>query len=361
MDKRVTLADIARATGYSKGAISLALKNDLRVAEATRERIQQAARELGYQKNALVANLMAQLRASRTPQYQSTLGFLNPTPHRNILNEVQTFKEWARGVQSRSEELGYGLNHFWLGEPGLSDRRMLKILQARGIRGVVVGPLLNEGVLPEEFGVLWRELACVALGKLPFSPLLHAARNDQYDTGLQAVLHAARLGYRKPALVVARKVDENVGLRFSSGYAAGCLRASLEPLAPFPFTEACFPKFRDWFRRERPDVLITAHAMVKDWLEADEVAVPADVGLLSLDCNEAMAGWAGMCQNNDLIGAAAVDLLVGQLHRNEVGSPAHPMSILIRSSFRNGDTVAAPPAEAPRAIPEAVPAVAAAR
>ena len=46
--------------------------------------------------------------------------------------------------------------------------------------------------------------------------------------------------------------------------------------------------------------------------------------------------WAGMDQHNDLTGEAAVDMLVGMLHNNEIGRPASPRATLISGSWSPG-------------------------
>jgi LacI family transcriptional regulator len=46
-----------------------------------------------------------------------------------------------------------------------------------------------------------------------------------------------------------------------------------------------------------------------------------------------------MNQNNDLVGAAAVDLVVGELHRNEAGIPTYPKCVMIESQWIEGTTL----------------------
>ncbi|MER8099111.1 LacI family DNA-binding transcriptional regulator [Kitasatospora sp. NPDC094016] len=55
--RSVTLFDVARAAGVSKSTASDALLGSGRVAEATRERVQAAARELGYRPNSAARSL----------------------------------------------------------------------------------------------------------------------------------------------------------------------------------------------------------------------------------------------------------------------------------------------------------------
>jgi LacI family transcriptional regulator len=64
------------------------------------------------------------------------------------------------------------------------------------------------------------------------------------------------------------------------------------------------------------------------------------VAFTLLDWHKQYGEIAGADQNNRLVGEAAVDILLGQLRRNERGLPAHPRTTLIKSSWRDGATVA---------------------
>ena len=57
--KKITLADIAKQTKLSKGAVSFALQNSPMVSEETRKRVQTVAIAMGYKKNELVSALMS--------------------------------------------------------------------------------------------------------------------------------------------------------------------------------------------------------------------------------------------------------------------------------------------------------------
>jgi hypothetical protein len=54
-------------------------------------------------------------------------------------------------------------------------------------------------------------------------------------------------------------------------------------------------------------------------------------------------GFAGIDQKSDLVGAAAVDLVVDQLHRNERGVPALQKLVLIEGVWVEGATAVGRP------------------
>ncbi len=94
-------------------------------------------------------------------------------------------------------------------------------------------------------------------------------------------------------------------------------------------------------KEHRPDVILTLHPQIRDWLETMNLKSPEDIGLVHLDLTEVLVGWAGMRQNNEQIGIAAVDMLVGQLHRNEFGPPPFQKCMFIEGTWVPGGTVRA--------------------
>jgi LacI family transcriptional regulator len=348
-----TIREVARAAGVAPATASLALRNHPRLRKSTCEKVQRVAQELGYKPNAVVSNLLAQLRVSRTPKYQATLALINPSENPNILAEIHTFREWVRGMRERATQLGYGVNEFWLNEKGVPARRLAGIFRAQNIRGVIVAASLGDGTLPTGFDEIQANFACVVLGTRSIRPALHLACDDQFATVRMACERAVALGYRRPALVMCEDVDELVGGRFSGGFlSAQNSVAAKERVPPFYYrsrlnvplttkvgTSEMLRRFKQWYERQRPDVILCIHPEVREWLAQLGATAPRDVGLIHLDRNEEFHGWAGMRQNNDLIGAAGVDILVGQLHRNELGVPSFPKCIMVESTWVDGNTV----------------------
>ena len=304
-----------------------------------RAHVQKIAAELGYRPNATVANLMAQLRATKTAKFQSTIGFLNASPDRTILREIPTFREWTRGAEDRAKELGYGMDFFWLHEHALTPDRLKQILVARGIRGLIVAAMQSNGVLPTAYADLWSEFSCVVIGMRPHKPSLHFASNDQFSTAAHAALELRRLGYRRLGLVIHPKIDAWLEYRFSGGFFAGDDHFESRSLPVFPFAKSELSSFQKWYRKHRPDAIVTLHAEIKGWLETMGVKVPREVGLVHLDRESEMTQWAGMDQNSFCVGAAATDMVIGQLHRNDQGVPEFAKAVLTQSKWVPGSTV----------------------
>lgn len=332
---------VAEAAGVSKSSVSLALRDDPRLAPSTRRRVQEAAARLGYRKNPIVSALMAQLRVSHTPTFQANFALINCSDNRAIF-DWHTFAEFRRGARERAEQMGYGIEEFWAQEPGLKLSRLRQILLTRGIKGLLLAATLEPKPLFAGHPEFFHEFTCAAIGVERTDPPLPRAANNHYQTVRMAVDAALQRGYRRPGLVLWDKLDHLLARRMSAGFltgvhdANGQLQARVPPLLLEPMD---FAEFAKWMRAEQPDVIITDQVQVREWVLDLRLVVPDEVGLIHLDWAPHLTEWAGMRQNSHLIGAAAADLVIGQVTRNEVGPPDHPKLVLIESDWVAGPSV----------------------
>ena len=340
---RVTMSTIARELGVSKNTVSLALRHDPQIPAATRERVQAAAKRLGYALNPVVSHLMAQLRQCHEGQPRHTLALLNANRDRDAFRSHPTLPAYVEGAKRRAAQQGYGVDVFWLHDPQLDGARLNRILRARGIRGVVVVGMMDENRLPERFAATWRQHACVVTGLRTHEPTLSFCCVDHHALVLQAVERVLALGYRRPGLVIDGKIDRLVEGRFSSGMWVGQQALpEKERVAPFYDVEAArtdATTFYGWLEREKPDVVFTLYNVVRRWVEARGLRVPRDLGLVQLERRSDPRDWAGMDQHNDQTGEAAVDMVVSLLHSQELGVPQFPRATLVGASWVDGATV----------------------
>ncbi len=342
---RVTMSSIAARAGVSKNTVSLALRHDPQIPAATRGRIERIARELGYTKNPVVAQLMTELRKAHPAGYRRTFALLNANGDAQAFSRHPTIPAYVAGCRRRAALHGYGLDEFWLHDPGLYGDRLNRVLRARGIRGAIVVGLMKENRLPPRFSVTWQRHAVVVTGVRTREPTLAFACTDHHALVLEAMERARQLGYRRPALVLEETIDRLVDGRFSSGFwFAQRALAESERAPVFYAVEAARADravFDAWFRQYRPDVVLTLHTVVREWLAALGAQAPRDIGLIQLERRSGCEDWAGMEQHNDLTGEAAVDMLVSLLHNEELGLPAAPRATLIGASWAEGATVRA--------------------
>jgi LacI family transcriptional regulator len=337
------MAAIARELGVSKNTVSLALRGDAQISAATQERVRAAARRLGYAINPVVSHLMAELRRSGTPTRRRTLALVNAFRARDAFRDHPTIPAYVEGCRRRAAALGYGTDLFWLHDAHLDGARLNRILEARGIRGLVLIGTMDDNQLPARFAETWPRFACAVTGVRSDGPELSFCCVDHHALVLKAVQQAVRLGYRRPGLVIDRRIDRLVDGRFSSGMSVAQSALPARNRIP-PFYEVTAAredpaKFGRWLDARRPDVLLTLYNSVRRWVEAHGLRVPRDIGLIQLERRSDNLDWAAMDQHNDLVGEAAVEMVVSQIHNNDCGIPAHPRATLIEASWVPGKTV----------------------
>jgi LacI family transcriptional regulator len=340
------MAALARQLGVSKNTISLALRGDNRVSAATCARVRTAAARADYALNPVVSHLMTELRRSGTPLgRRRTLALINGYRTADAFRRHPTIPAYVAGCRRRAAALGYGIDTFWLHSASLDGRKLERILTARGIRGVILIGMMDNHRLPDRFSDTWSQFACAVTGVRTEQPELSFCCVDHHMLVVKAVEHAVSLGYRRPALVLDQRIDDLVDGRFGGAMlTAQQTLAAANRVAPFrdlPAARSDPALFHRWLKREKPDVLLTLYTVVRRWVESAGLSVPGDIGLIQMEKRPDSAEWAGMDQHNDLVGEAAVDMVVSQIHRNERGPDNPPRATLIEPSWVFGNTVRA--------------------
>ena len=335
--KAANMKRIAELAGVSIATVSLGLRNHPRISAETSERIQKIAAEIGYKPNPMVSTLMAQLRASHPPEYAATLALINSFPQRDFRLLSPTASRFFDGCRVRAEKLGYRLEEFWMHEPGMTPKRLSSVLLARGIAGVLIGPL------PKGRGQLrldWPNFASAALGYSVVRPNLHRAVHDQFSGMKSMMSHICRLRYRRIGLAMPEEFDERTNHNYLAGLLVGN-HYNAGKLTVGSYIQPNWNKrsFAEWFHAFHPDILVCSNEHPFKWLQELGVRVPDDVGFALLDWSPRHAFFAGIDQNTESIGEAAVDLVVGQLHRNERGIPAEAKLVLTAGHWVNGSSV----------------------
>jgi len=253
---------VAQAAGVSVMTVSLALRHAPSIPVATRARVLAAAEKLGYRRNPLVSVLMAGLRGRGTGAREAqVLAYVESFPPGASGQHVESLRRFREGSALAAARHGYRLEVFRLGGSGLSEVRLERVLQARGIRGVVFAPVPKAGT---RFTQAWAGHAVAALGFSITAPAMHRSVNHQIHSIRLALRSLLALGYRRIGLVISRAHNERVEHRWLSSV----LLTQHEHRA----TGAVFPLLLDddlraapvraWMRREAPEVVVTTEPQI---------------------------------------------------------------------------------------------------
>ena len=337
--RQITLKEVAQKAGVSIMTASRALRNQANVTEATREKVARAAQLLNYRPNPLVSALMSYRRASRVIRDTLTIAFITNFARRDGWRSPRINEDFFEGAAQACMRHGYKLEEFWLREADMSARRLSSILYSRNINGLLVAPL------PVALGHMrleWPDFSAVALGYSLAWPRLHRAVNHQFRSIRTALRRLRKLGYHKIGLALRSSIDERVEHHYTGAFLVDQQRIRVSQRVPMhvvPDRNWNEKSFAKWFLKHRPEVVVSHHEEVLDWLGRLKVRVPTDAGFIHLNCPDPSGRLAGIYQNGPEVGAAAADFLVAMLQRNERGIPELPHTILVEGTWIDGKTL----------------------
>jgi LacI family transcriptional regulator len=332
------MKQVAQAAGVSVMTVSLALRHDPSIPPATRERIVALAEQLGYRRNPLVAALMAGLRGSH-PRRQGAqvIAYVESFPTNAPAQQQASLRRFYEGAKEGAARYGYRLEAFRLGAEGLNEAQLHRVLEARGIRGVVFAPFPQTGSVLQ---LPWQGQALATIGFSLTHPPLHRAVNHQLQSIRLALAELAARGYRRIGLVVTRHEDARAERHWlSSVLLARHESVGTDHSFPLLYEDRIEPRqLRAWLRQERPEVVLSTEAMVWEILRQPARRGRRPVRFAHMHLTAELADCTGIDQSNERVGAAAVDLVIEQLHANRFGPPEVPKTVLIEGRWVPGTT-----------------------
>jgi LacI family transcriptional regulator len=346
MDQPVTMKDVARALGVSTATVSLGLRNRPNVSAELRAKIVAKAQALGYRPNPYVSALMRTRRNNGRAQGQ-VIALVHGLPTTGGWRSTNspTLRNVRLGALERARSLGYSTEEFSLGPDEKSPRRLSRILQARGVRGVMLGPR-PDGVPPPRLD--WENFAVIGLG-LPHPAFpLHLVSNDHYFSSLRSTQECHSLGYRRPGLILRESHRAKFQGRWEAGFhfAQQSLPglASVPPLfLPDPELAESFssPAFLSWLEQEKPDAIL---ALNPEYMEAAlksyaRTTRRPPISLVNLSCPSLDSRFSGIFPNGQLIGATAIELLASRIERNDLGLPRQGITTMVEGIWNPGKTL----------------------
>lgn len=338
----MSIRRIARLAGISPSAVSLALQGSPRVSEATKRRVLGLAKRLGYRKNAKVAELMSHVRSGQDSRREACLGVISFYDDARPWEKSVHLSRIYDGMTLRAEALGYRLEPLWLRAPGMTYRRFRSILDARGIDGLLCFGSPN---LDEEFPAEFDRYAIVTQGLSIKSPL-HRVVSHVYNDMWRALNRVHEMGYRRPGLVIGHYEEIRSAHAYLCVY-AGWSQLNLEATATIPILQMDRVEEKPlltWLNRHRPDVVIFVHHY--DFLEEfsgilrqRDIRVPRDLGVAVISQTLERTDFSGLQENQHLIGAWSVELLVARIMNRDFGIPSHPRIEMVERRWIEGKSL----------------------
>lgn len=335
VNRRVTIRDIAKAANVHHTTVSRALRKDRQIPELTRVRIESLAVEMGYSPDPALASLMRYRSSKLRSSYKGALAWITNYPTREGWRMHEKIGYYT-GAKARAVELGYSLDEFWLNEPGLNSRRASGILSARNIQGLI---FLPQPRARAHLHLDWSRFSALTISHTLTAPHLHVVTNHHFRSMALLMRKIRSLGYRRPGFVCRQRIHESVDRAWAAAFAtyqAGPLHRQVPLLL---YQDNGFQDFSKWIQRHKPDVLVTHDESVFEWLDRLRLRVPEDIGVAAAALHGLPPECSGLNENNEVVGALAVDLVVEMIHKNQKGVPEIPVTTLVEGSWVDGTTL----------------------
>lgn len=330
--------EIAKAAGVSHVTVSRVLRNHPMVKESTRKKVLSKAEELGYRPNPLLGILMQQLRSRKSNDFVATIGWLNTHPNKSEWHECPWRRKILIGAQKRAAQMGYSLNEFWAGEPGMTPERIKKILQWRSIYGILVDCMTGVDFLEQ---MDCSDLAVCVVGQPKNNEMFSYVESDTSQGMMKVIQSLWELGYRRIGLVLA-PLHTPTGHPWRATFLSvqeDWPRKNLVPVLRLSESlEACQDEYRKWLQKHKPDAVIGCDALLKPIAESCGFSVPEDLAIAHLHIADDVADWSGIDSNDMGMGSTAVDVVAASIQRNELGPPGFPKRILVPVRWVAGNT-----------------------
>jgi transcriptional regulator with XRE-family HTH domain len=325
----ITLSDIARRLGISKMTVSRALRGERHVGAAMREKVRQVAEEMGYRPDPEIAKLMTHMRRTRAKAAPRTLAFVWAERDADEIAASSWSQQLVLGARRQAQRLGFELEEFYLKARGMTGRRLSGILEARGIPGFILSPLISRS--RGHVSMAWEKFSSVVIGLGYARPALHRVHHHHFLGMMTALRRLRKQGHKRIGFYCGSTINERMFRAWSASFLAhhplakpGDLLALRESPSQHDFLA--------WVKAEKPEVVMDGGHIIKDWLKTiPEARRPRHV---TLGWRADHADVAGIDQQADVLGAAAVDLLVAQYQQNERGIPEAPRIVMTEGVWR---------------------------
>ena len=335
-EKAITIKQIAKKTGYSKATVSRVLRNQPGHSEKTKRKIQKAAEELGFTLHPIMSAVMSSVRFKKSSTFSPVIAEVHCQPWNN--QRGWNMDVLKNKIHEQAKTLGYSVEEFNWFEPGMSPARLLQILRARGIKGVILEHFMQGDM---ELEVDLSDFAVVAIGGALRKPKLHRVEVNQYSSVLKAVQILRKRGYRRFGLAIPALFEKLSDFKREAALHIANREAPAEDHVPIYFMDEqrSFDGFKEWMDTHTPDCVLGVGRSVTRELESLGYRYPEDVGFAHLGWHSSYKGLAGINPHWGEIGIAAVNLVADQLNRNETGIPQHPLWVLIEGEWVEGESV----------------------
>lgn len=332
---RIGHKEIAREAGVSQSTVSRALAGHHGIPKETAKKVQETAKRLGYRPEPTFSRL-AQLRWKRIEHnVEPCIGLVMET-RRVDTNGIGDNTDLPMGMLEKCKELGYQLEVFYRDDYP-NTRALERVLLARGITGLVLGPVYTK--LPDA-EMNWNHFVAVAASPGVYQPPVPSVSVDMFGAVTLAWEKAVAYGYERiGAALYEHKLNlRDDGIRFS---AVRCCQERIFghlPNIPVLIYDHNTPQevFTEWVKVHNIETVVAFNSTVYWHLVRAGIRIPDEVALVDLHLSTLHEGLAGVLAGGWHSGAELIELVHKGLLANAYGVPKLKVHHIMEPAWMDG-------------------------
>ena len=326
--ERVTLQDIADATGLSVNSVSRALKNKPDISAATCEKVQRLAREMGYVRNSIASSL----RSGHTRTVAVILGGMK-NPYYALM---------ADELQECAFSLGYSLIILCSRDQPRLELLAAETAVSRQVDGILLYP--SKDCAETEALLKANNVPYILMSRYSGEPATDTAVCDEEAGAYEITRHLLAAGHKKIAFLAQYDIVFSTQKRIA-GFQRACDDFGIPPSDRFLRVSASPEEMRvqvlDWYRQGVSGLFsfcdMEAWSLITT-LQQDKLRVPEDMAIAGFDNIQGQYDFpVPLCSVGFDIRQMATDafhLLVKRIHQEELPrqSYVYPTRLICRGS-----------------------------
>lgn len=334
---------IAKECGVGKTTVGRVLQNTGYVSDKVRQRVLEAAKRLGYRPDPALGVLARRRWPGGAQLKTATIAYI----HHGIATADEKTAPEYHGVRQRAAELGYSTDAFSLRDyPSVSA--INRVIFSRGIQGVLVQAFRDDIHIDLD----WARFFTIFIGPENDLARVHNVQADFRSSLHQGVQVCKDRGYRRIGIALMNHSASGTNIPFNAQalYERFRLEGETGPqpqIIGYEPQDRFAPQFFQWFRREKPDVVVSTNIQPYYWLTSARYydrgernwKIPQDTAFVCLRSGADNPDVAHMDLREKEQGRQAVDLVHQQLQHGALGIPEIPLRLLIPPFFVDGSSL----------------------
>lgn len=337
----MNMKELAAICKVSPATVSYALRDDSRISEKLRLRIQKKARELNYRADAHNSALVRYRSPQADKVRQATVGILYAHPRTS--RRTKLIQPHIKSFRSTLSQYGYAVKEYFLGNHSKAQANLIEQLKADETQGLMLawgdwGDRLD--------GFPWSDYSVVLAGRDEIHPALDRVSVNHSNATEMAFNQMKKLGAKRIGLICHDDTPIRVKKNIIGAYQVHTHNsdASVEDIRPFSYRLGeSSDRIQKWFQRHKLDAILSHRKIELSYFRKAGIHFPKDAlyAVLEID-DDSPSEESGIIMNSEF-GQVVAEALAGKLHyEDKVNLQSEGILTLVDGQWRDRATTQVP-------------------